>query len=137
MTNSSQHSSSSASERALAEAARGVWASDEPDATQVPSFRLTWDSAVRRAESPARSRSLRWGAAALASLAVVAVAALLVARTHTPTLQEDLALARSVSYESVWRSPSDRLLAKAPAAVMRDMPDMPQPGLPNLAEEYL
>jgi hypothetical protein len=121
----------------IAAAAKRYWASEEPASTSVPSFQLTWDSAARRnATRPTASR-LRWSVVAMASMAIVAVAALLATNLRSPTLQDDIALARSVSFESVWHSPSDRLLAHAPSAVMRDMPDMPQLGTPNLVEEYL
>ncbi len=122
-------------DQAVAAAVRRVWSAQEPDTAQVPSFRLTWDAAARRGER--RARPLRWSLAAVASVAAVAVVMLWSVRSHAPTLQEDIELARTVSFESVWHSPSDQLLAQAPTAVMRDMPDMPQPGLPTLSEEYL
>jgi hypothetical protein len=118
-------------------AAKNFWASQEPRAVDVPGFRLLLDAAARQVAARRAAGPWRWSAVAVASVAAAAIAVWLTAHLRTPTLQDDLALARTVSFESVWRSPSDRLLAKAPTAVMHDMPDMPQFGTPNLAEEYL
>jgi hypothetical protein len=126
-----------ANDSAIALAAKCFWASQEPPAASTPSFRLLFDAAARKLTTQPAASPWRWRAVAVASVAVAAIAALLATSFRSPTLQDDLALARTVSFESVWHSPSDRLLAHAPSVVMHDMPEMPQPGVPNLAEEYL
>lgn len=123
---------------------RRVFAANEPGSHDIPAFRLTFDAARRRLENPvtARTRWIQSGwAVAVAGMAAIAVVTLLVMRTTVPSLQDDLRLAQSLSYESVWRSPSDSLLAQSTATLLRDTPAMPRAGEPQfstpVAKEYL
>jgi hypothetical protein len=124
-------------ERRLADVIRENFAHQDAAQSGVPGFRMTLDAAAARI--PARQTQRRrhaWAyGGAMAMLAALAV--LLVNNNRTPTLDEDLALARTLSYEAIWHSPSDRLTANTDSALLRDLPAMPNAGEPRLAKEYL
>jgi hypothetical protein len=124
-------------ERRLANLVRENFAQQDAAQSRVPGFRMTLDAAAVRilSRQPQRRRHAWAYGGAMAMLAALVV--LLVSNGRTPTLDEDLALARTVSYEAIWHSPSDRLTANTDSALLRELPAMPQAGEPQLAKEYL
>ena len=124
-------------ERQLAERLRRLFAQQDQARSRTPAFRLTLDAAAARAAT-IHSQRLRlvWSGAA-AAVALTALFMLLARNTTAPTLEQDLVLAQSVSYDAVWRSPSDRLMAATTSPLMRNLPAMPRPGSPESPKEYL
>ncbi len=125
---------------AVTAAIRRLYASAEPNATQRPSFRATLQAASHRGthQSP---RRLGWNVAMIGGIGAAALAILLVLWSREPTLQDDIQLASTVSYDDIWRSPSDHLLVQAVDPLLGSTPTMPLTGTPNLsldsAKEYL
>ena len=124
-------------ERRLADVVRENFARHDAAQSGVPGFRMTLDAAAGRIRSrQAHRRRYTWAyGGALVLMAALTV--LLVRNSRTPTLDEDLALAQTLSYEAIWHSPSDRLTANTDSALLRDLPQMPHAGEPQLAKEYL
>jgi hypothetical protein len=124
-------------ERRLANLIRDNFAQQDAAQSGVPGFRMTLDAAAARIRSrPTQWRRYTWAyGGAMALLAALVV--LLVSNSRTPTLDEDLALARTLSYEAIWHSPSDRLTANTDSALLRELPAMPHAGEPQLTKEYL
>jgi hypothetical protein len=107
----------------------------------APDFTGTLRAAERRAQDRKRPRIAgRWLAAG-ATLGALALAIVSLRPTQQPSLDDDLQLAQTVSYDKVWRAPSDALLAQASNPLLRATPDMPGPGEPvfgtALSKEYL
>lgn len=107
----------------------------------APDFTGTLRAAEQRALDRGRPRITgRWLAAG-ATLGVLVVAIAVLRPSQQPSLEEDLRLAQSVSYDRVWRAPSDALLAQASNPLLRATPNMPGPGQPifgtELPKEYL
>jgi len=124
-------------ERRLANLVRVSFAQQDAAQSGVPGFRMTLDAAATRVLSRQTQRRRHAWAYVGAMAVLAALVVLLVTNTRTPTLDEDLALARTLSYEAIWHSPSDRLTANTESALLRDLPAMPQAGEPQLAKEYL
>ncbi len=125
------------SERRLASLVRDNFAHQDAAQSGVPGFRMTLDAAAARILSQQSQRRRHAWAYGGAIAMIAALVVLLVTNSRTPTLDEDLALARTLSYEAIWHSPSDRLTANTDSALLRELPAMPHAGEPQIAKEYL
>lgn len=124
-------------ERRLANLLRDNFARQDAAQSGVPGFRVTLDAATARVLSRRTQRRRHAWAYGGAMALLAALVVLLVSKQRTPTLDEDLALARTLSYEAIWNSPSDRLTADTDSALLRELPAMPHAGEPRFAKEYL
>lgn len=135
-------------EQQLQDKVRALFTADELKSRTAPSFRSTLEFARQRLTPQAnlqpREHRLGW-VLTVGCIAAVAVLGLLVTRTPNPSLQDDIRLAQSLDFDSVWRSPSDRLLAQSTPGMLRDIPAMPRRGEPQfdsvispaISKEYL
>lgn len=125
---------------ALGDAIRRWHAAAESGAARPPAFRATLEAAARR-RAQGEPRRLGPAFAMAAGLGVAALAVVLVLAAREPSLQDDIRLASTVSYDRVWRSPSDRLPAPSADPLLGSTPSMPATGTPDLtlgsAKEYL
>lgn len=110
-------------------------------ASTAPDFAATLRAAEQRGWQRQRTRLTQRWVTAGATLGLAVVALVSWRQLQEPTLADDLRLAQSLSYEDIWRSPSDALLAQASDPLLHATPDMPGAGDPvfgtELSKEYL
>ena len=119
ITKRSEQKYSPLSDNAVGQLLRKAWAAREQSA---PPFAAQLRAASMQRKAPALAQPTVWVGAVFASLAV----AVFMLWPRSPTIADDLALARSVSYQSIWHSQSDSLLVAAAPVSLRGGPALPR-----------
>ena len=119
ITKRSEQKYSPLSDKEVGQLLRKAWAAREQIA---PPFAAQLRAASMQRKAPALAQPTVWVGAVFACLAV----AVFMLWPRSPSLADDLALARSVSYQSVWHSQSDSLLVAAAPVSLRGGPALPR-----------